>query len=109
MSEQSPENTAQLGTINQKILADGETVPAVVLKDGSRVQTGTVAAMLRNVALYNAGARGDVEAELEAAVPTLIKVGLFELFTLDEWISGSNPGRRFVGESAKRYLDDTQG
>ncbi|MFG6178912.1 hypothetical protein ACGTN6_16880 [Halomonas sp. THAF12] len=105
MSEVSPENTDKLGSINKKILAEGEQLPAVTLKDGSRVQTGTVAAMLRNVALYNAGERGDVEKQLEAAVPTLIKVGLFELFSVDEWIGGSNPGRRFVGECAREYLD----
>ncbi|SEF67803.1 DUF7709 family protein [Marinobacterium lutimaris] len=104
MSEESPENTEQLGAINKKIVAEGEELPAVTLKDGSRVQTGTVATMLRNVALYNSGERGKVEEELETAVPTLIKVGLFELFSLDEWISGSNPGRSFVGQSAKKYL-----
>jgi hypothetical protein len=61
MSEKNPENTEQLRDINQKILAAGESLPAVQLKDGSRVQTGTVATMLHNVALYNTGARGDVE------------------------------------------------
>jgi hypothetical protein len=34
----------------------------------------------------------------------LIKVGLFDLFSPDEWISGDNLGRRFVGEKAKQFL-----
>ncbi|CAM3607032.1 MULTISPECIES: DUF7709 family protein [Halomonas] len=104
MLESSPDNTEQLRSINKKIVADGEELPAVTLKDGSRVQTGTVATMLRNVALYNAGERGEVEEHLEVAVPTLIKVGLFELFSVDEWINGSNAGRSFVGQRAKEYL-----
>ncbi|WP_417505435.1 hypothetical protein [Marinomonas gallaica] len=104
MSEGSPENTEQLGSINKKIVAEGEELPAVTLKDGSKVQTGTVATMLSNVALYNAGERGEVEEQLKIAVPTLIKVGLFELFSVDEWISGQNPGRSFVGLYAKECL-----
>ena len=104
MSNISPKNTERLSTINKKIVAEGEKLPAVTLRDGSRVQTGTVATMLRNVELYNSGERGSVEEELEAAVPTLIKVGLFDLFSLDEWISGENPGRSFVGRCAKKYL-----
>lgn len=98
------ENTDKLGTINRKVIADGEAFPAVKLKDGSRVRTGTVAAMLQNVALYDAGERGEIERELESAIPTLVKVGLFDLFSPGEWISGSSPGRRFVGERAKAYL-----
>lgn len=98
------ENTDQLGTINKKIIADGETLPVVQLKDGSRVQTGTVATMLHNIMLYNAGERGEIEQDLVSAIPTLVKVGLFELFSPEEWISGNNLGRKFVGECAKTYL-----
>ncbi len=94
-----------LKNINQKILADGESLPAVTLKDGSRVQTGMVATMLHNIREYDAGARGEVERELELAIPTLFKVGLFDLFQPEEWIAGSSPGRRFVGERAIAYLD----
>ncbi|AOY00303.1 hypothetical protein [Jeongeupia sp. USM3] len=99
-----PANTEQLGSINRKIVADGEVLPAVQLKDGSRVQTGTVATMLLNVELYNKGERGAVEDELKLAVPTLAKVGLFTLFSPDEWIAGDNAGRRFVGEQARVWL-----
>ncbi|MFT3719600.1 hypothetical protein [Pseudorhodoferax sp.] len=98
------DNTGQLAAINHKIVAAGEVLPAVQLKDGSTVQTGTVAAMLHNVALYNAGERGQVERELALSIPTLVKVGLFDLFAPEEWISGANPGRRFVGERALDYL-----
>lgn len=96
-----------LARVNQKILAAGETLPRVTLHDGSQLQTGTVAAMLHNVALYNAAsadARGEIERELELAIPTLAQIGLFALFTPEEWCSGSNPGRQFVGRKAQEYL-----
>ncbi|ENX17397.1 hypothetical protein F895_00978 [Acinetobacter sp. CIP 64.2] len=96
--------TEQLSEINQKVVQDGEVLPQVKLKDGSRVQTGTVATMLHNINLYNAGVRGTVEEELTLAVPTLFKVGMFDLFSVDEWINGSNAGRKFVGEKAKEFL-----
>ncbi|WP_298775489.1 hypothetical protein [uncultured Shewanella sp.] len=105
MSEDSPENTQQLGLINKKIVAEGEELPAVRLTDGTKVQTGTVATMLHNITLYNLGERGEVEEQLKAAIPTLIKVGLFDLFCVDEWIIGANPGRTFVGRYAKVLLD----
>jgi len=100
-----PMNTQNdLAAINRKILADGESLPLVQLKDGSKVQTGTIATMLRNIELYNAGERGDIEQQLEAAIPTVGKVGLFELFPPEEWIAGNNPGRRLVGNLAAKYL-----
>ncbi|MCE1271539.1 MAG: hypothetical protein LWW88_08245 [Acinetobacter sp.] len=98
--------TKELAEINQKVVQDGEVLPQVKLKDGSRVQTGTVATMLHNINLYNAGVRGAVEEELILAVPTLFKVGMFDLFSADEWINGTNAGRRFVGEQAKQFLAD---
>jgi hypothetical protein len=94
----------ELAAINQKILAAGESLPLVQLKDGSKVQTGTVATMLRNIELYNAGERGEIEKELEAAIPTVAKVGLFDLFPPEEWIAGNNQGRRLVGTLAAQYL-----
>jgi len=98
----------QLSVINQKVVSDGQVLPQVVLKDGSQVQTGTVATMLYNIDLYNAGQRGQIEEELKIAVPTLIKIGLFDLFEIDEWISGTNPGRTFVGTQAKVYLQQKE-
>lgn len=97
-------NPNDLAAINRKILADGESLPLVQLKDGSKVQTGTVATMLRNIELYNAGERGDIEQQLAAAIPTVAKVGLFDLFPPEEWIAGNNPGRRRVGRLAAQYL-----
>ncbi len=41
--------TEQLASINQKIIEDGQNLPSVKLKDGSTVQTGTVATMLHNI------------------------------------------------------------
>lgn len=96
--------TDELSGINQKVVQDGEVLPQVRLKDGSRVQTGTVATMLHNINLYNAGLRGEVEEELILAIPTLFKVGMFDLFSIEEWINGSNGGRKFVGEKAKEFL-----
>ncbi|MBD0443138.1 hypothetical protein RFH95_12405 [Acinetobacter nosocomialis] len=98
----------QLSVINQKVVSDGEVLPQVVLKDGSQVQTGTVATMLHNIELYNAGQRGQIEEELKIAIPTLIKVGLFDLFEVDEWVSGRNAGRTFVGMHAKAYLQQKE-
>lgn len=104
MTTDTPRNLDELARVNQKILAAGETLPAVTLGDGTKVQTGTVATMLHNVKLYDAGARGQVEQELELSVPTLLKVGLFDLFTPEEWIAGTSAGRRFVGRKAQEHL-----
>ncbi|WP_374517461.1 DUF7709 family protein [Undibacterium squillarum] len=103
---QTPDQTAALAGINQKILSEGEQLPLVKLKDGSQVQTGTVATMLVNIALYNEGQRGLVEEELRLSVPTLIKVGLFDLFPPQDWIAGDNPGRRYVGMIAQALLTE---
>ncbi|MEJ6474463.1 DUF7709 family protein [Pseudoalteromonas piscicida] len=102
------ENTELLAAVNQTVVSDGERLPSVKLKDGSKVQTGTVAAMLQNIALYNSGERGEVEAALKLAVPTLCKIGLFDLFCVDEWLSGDNPGRRYVGECAREFMAQSQ-
>ncbi|KAI8621454.1 hypothetical protein BC830DRAFT_1094060 [Chytriomyces sp. MP71] len=97
--------SSNLAEINSKILSsESAALPAVTLKDGTKVQTGTVATMLVNIKLYNEGQRGGVEEELLASVPTLVKVGLFELFNVDEWIAGDNAGRTFVGRAAKELL-----
>jgi hypothetical protein len=104
----SIENKEELSTINQKIVAEGETFPSIKLKDGSKIQTGTVATLLHNVSLYNSGERGRVEVELKLAIPTLLRAGLFDLFNPEEWIKGNNPGRRFVGEEARRYLSENR-
>lgn len=75
------------------------------MQDGTRVQTGTVATMLYNIKQYDAGVRGTIEQELELSIPTLFKVGLFDLFTPEEWIQGTSPGRSFVGQKALEYIN----
>jgi hypothetical protein len=100
-------NQSQLSDINKKILLEGEVLPAIRLKDGSKVQTGTVATMLHNITLFNKGEKEAVKQELLLAIPTLFKVGLFDLFPPGEWISGNNAGRRFVGEAALEHLKQT--
>ena len=84
-------HTTALNAINQKLVADGERLPAVKLKDASTVQTGgTVEHHVDgNIEHYNQGARGDVERQLELAVPTLAKIGLFDLFSPHEWCAES--------------------
>lgn len=96
----------ELADINHQVVKTGEHLPAVTLKDGTVVQTGTVATMLYNIGRYNLGARGAVEEELKVAIPTLVKIGLFELFSLEEWLQGQNQGRHFVAQCAKAYLND---
>ena len=93
-----------LARVNQKMQAAGATPPHLSLHEGSPEHTGTVAALLHNVAQYNAGARGEVERELEQAIPTLVQIGLIGLFSPEEWCNGNNPGRQFVGLQAKAYL-----
>ncbi|MDV2441842.1 hypothetical protein QR665_20700 [Acinetobacter gerneri] len=100
------QGTEQLANINKKVVEDGQNLPSVKLKDGSTVQTGTVATMLHNIQLYNFGERGAIEDELILAIPTLFKVGLFDLFPINEWINGDNAGRKFIGEQAKIYLKE---
>ncbi|CAF0937384.1 unnamed protein product [Adineta ricciae] len=85
-------------------LKEGIALPSIELKDGTRVQTGTVGSMLKNIALYNEGQRGEVEQLLEQCVPTLIQIGFFDLFSPEEWINTSNAGRQFVGKKAQELL-----
>ncbi|PYH92072.1 hypothetical protein BO71DRAFT_432238 [Aspergillus ellipticus CBS 707.79] len=91
-----------LVTLNSSTL--GTKMPEVTLPDGSKVQTGTVGALLINIRAYNkAYAAGDyaqmdtLQVALAAAVPLLKKVGMSELFRPEEWIQGDNKGRSLVG------------
>lgn len=60
--------------------------------------------MLHNIQPYNLGEHGAIEEELILAIPTLTKVGLFDLFSVDKWVNGDNAGRKFIGEQAQIYL-----
>ncbi|PSN59630.1 hypothetical protein BS50DRAFT_579859 [Corynespora cassiicola Philippines] len=98
-----------LAALNSTTL--GTTMPVVTLPDGSQVQTGTVGALLKNIKAYDQlvaqenvdqAERKELEAKLAAALPVLKKVGFFELFTPQEWMQGSSPGRKYVGEMAAK-------
>lgn len=105
--EDDGSDSREIARMNARILkvVGDVTLPNVRLEDGSYVQTGTVAAMLKNIARYNAGEQGDVELELERCIPTVARVGLFALFSVDEWINTTtNPGRKFVGEKAQEFF-----
>jgi hypothetical protein len=66
-----------------------------------------VRALLINIKAYNeAHGRGDVDKmaklreAMRSSLPLLKKVGMFDLFTPDEWINGDNEGRKLVGKLA---------
>jgi hypothetical protein len=82
-------------------------MPVVTLPNGSKAQTSTIAALLINIRSYNeAHAKGNESTMTELAdkmkmtIPLLKRVGFFDLFTPDEWIAGSNEGRKVVGRLA---------
>ena len=96
----------------------GAEMPEITLANGQKVQTGTVGALLRNIAAYDElkirllhsttkaqRIRLDAEvaryeAMLTAPLPMLQKLGLFDLFSPEEWVDGGSPGRKFVGRCA---------
>lgn len=93
-----------LAEVNQKILADGESLPCVTLRNGTKVQTGTFATLLHNIASYNQGERGAIEKQMLLAIRALAPLGLFDLFSPQEWMNPNNPGRKRVGELAAEFL-----
>ena len=100
--------TNKLAAINERTLAQGEHFPEVELADGTKVRTGTVAGVITNIDRYNRGERGEIEQELALAIPTLLKAGLFDVFPPEDWITGNNEGRAFVGRQARTYIDSLQ-
>ncbi|XRM37224.1 hypothetical protein ABZX51_000709 [Aspergillus tubingensis] len=106
----SNSSAASLVALNSSTL--GTAMPEVTLPDGSKVQTGTVGALLVNIRAYNeAHAAGDkvkmdtLRTALRAAIPLLMKVGMFDLFPPEEWIQGDNEGRKQVGEMYLELLE----
>ncbi|GAW27103.1 hypothetical protein SAMD00023353_7100080 [Rosellinia necatrix] len=104
----SQNTTSSLSDVNSATL--GAKFPEITLPDGSKVQTGTVGALLVNIRTYNvAHADGDaatteaLEASFRAALPLLDKVGLFDLFTPSDWIRGDNEGRKAVGRLYQEF------
>ncbi|KAJ8129251.1 hypothetical protein O1611_g4382 [Lasiodiplodia mahajangana] len=104
----SSQNGSSLSDVNSAAL--GAKFPEITLPDGTKVQTGTVGALLINIRTYNAAhAAGDtaktqaLESSFKAALPLLDRVGLFDLFTPDEWIQGNNEGRKAVGRLYQEF------
>lgn len=116
-----------LSDVNHRFVAKGETLPAVTLPDGSKVQTGTVGALIQNIKVYDrvsAGERiegpcnsnwqvlirltiklglskSDIEGMMELAIPTLARIGFFDLFPVKEWMASNSEGRKFVGKRSE--------
>eukprot|EP00929_Paragymnodinium_shiwhaense_P014973 TRINITY_DN122987_c0_g1_i1.p1 TRINITY_DN122987_c0_g1~~TRINITY_DN122987_c0_g1_i1.p1 ORF type:complete len:128 (+),score=17.45 TRINITY_DN122987_c0_g1_i1:37-384(+) len=101
-----------------------EVLPAITLKDGSKVQTGTAARLVVSIRDYNElSALGDgSEAtevdtkrralldEMQNAIEPLYQVGLLQLFEVEEWIgTNGNPGRAAFGELYKTWLVAKEG
>ncbi|PWY80264.1 hypothetical protein BO94DRAFT_537142 [Aspergillus sclerotioniger CBS 115572] len=102
--------TADLVALNSSTL--GTAMPEVTLPDGSKVQTGTVGALLINIRVYNeAHANGNrdkmetLRTALRTAIPLLQKVGMFDLFPPEEWIQGDNEGRKLVGRIYQEFFE----
>ncbi|KAI0025386.1 hypothetical protein F4780DRAFT_325581 [Xylariomycetidae sp. FL0641] len=111
MADNNTKQGADLAAMNSATL--GAQFPEITLPDGSKVQTGTVGALLANIRAYNtAHAAGDhpqtqaLMASFRAALPLLDRVGLFDLFTPAEWMAGDNAGRKAVGRA---YLEFKEG
>ncbi|KAF2168359.1 hypothetical protein M409DRAFT_21111 [Zasmidium cellare ATCC 36951] len=101
-----------LHDINKRLLKDqSSSLPAITLADGTKIQTGTVGALIQNIKLYDRVCAGEeiegltkdqLEQFLTTPIPTLHKSGLLDIFPPDEWIAGgSSEGRKFVGRKAK--------
>ncbi|MCJ1423425.1 hypothetical protein MMC29_001308 [Sticta canariensis] len=96
--------TDQLGEVNNQLVAEGQSFPEATLKNGSKIRTGTLGALLNNIRRYNAGEKG-LEGHMRLAIPTVFKAGLFDLFPPDQWKSESNAGRTLVGQMGADYLE----
>lgn len=45
--------------------------------------------------------KSDLEKMMEIPLPTLAKVGMLDLFPVDEWMAARSEGRKYVGRKAK--------
>ncbi|OTA99781.1 hypothetical protein M426DRAFT_324851 [Hypoxylon sp. CI-4A] len=107
------DDESKLAALNSATL--GAQMPQITLADGSKVQTGTVGAMLINIRAYNAAQKAGeldklppLEEALRVTLPLLDKVGMFELFKPEEWINGDNNGRALVGRMYQQYKLDSK-
>lgn len=101
--------TRRMQEINNKTLGTAAgAFPVVTLPNGDVVPTGTVGALLINIKSYDAGdnnERVEIEQAIRATVPVLKKVGMFNLFSPEEWQHGGSPGRALVGRLALELED----
>lgn len=104
LATQVPHSVQGLTADNQLTLSE----PARTRCHDSVMQADPLAVLLLNIERYNLGERGDVEQQLALAVPTLVKIGLFNVFSPSEWIRTDNAGRRLVGLFAEQYLAGPQ-
>ncbi|KAL3481276.1 hypothetical protein BJX99DRAFT_253580 [Aspergillus californicus] len=100
--------TDDLQNINNQTLGTAANAfPIVTLPNGEMIPTGTVGALLVNIRKYDAGSsdqRSAIEPAIRAAIPVLQKVGMFQLFSPEEWIHGDSQGRALVGKLALEML-----
>ncbi|KAJ6002798.1 hypothetical protein N7451_005345 [Penicillium sp. IBT 35674x] len=101
-------STDALQETNNKTLGTAAgTFPVITLPDGRKVPTGTVGALLVNIKAYDEGdetIKAELEPAIQSAIPTLHKVGMFDLFAPEEWISSRSLGRSLVGRLAHDYI-----
>ena len=95
---------SSLQEMNQKIVPPGQTFQPVTLPNDTKIRTGTVATLLHNIRVYDQSSdeaeETKLEREMKAAILLLKRLGMFDLFTLEEWQHGNSAGKRFVGEQA---------
>ncbi|KAI1776629.1 hypothetical protein F4818DRAFT_354949 [Hypoxylon cercidicola] len=101
-TNKNADSGSQLAALNSATM--GAEMPQVTLPDGSKVQTGTVGALLINIRAYNEAHKemdmnkmAMLEEAMRATLPLLDKVGMFNLFQPEEWVQGDNQGRKAVG------------
>lgn len=89
-------------------------MPEVTLPDGSKIQTGTVGALIVNIKAYDGFVASadqakimEVENRFKAAMPILKKSGLMDVFSPEDWIAGPSSGRKRVGELYREFMNST--
>ncbi|KAI2620621.1 hypothetical protein GGS26DRAFT_302889 [Hypomontagnella submonticulosa] len=99
---------SRLAALNSVTL--GAKMPQITLADGTKLQTGTVGALLINIRSYNEAHKAGDRAKMEqlkeamrATLPLLDRVGMFDLFRPEEWIAGDNEGRKAVGKMYQEF------
>ncbi|KAK6957941.1 hypothetical protein Daesc_000731 [Daldinia eschscholtzii] len=90
----SVDRESKLAALNSATL--GAEMPQITLPDGSKVQTGTMG-------VGDKDKQAQLEDSMRATLPLLDKVGMFELFPPEDWISGNNEGRKVVGRMYQEF------